>query len=278
MSDDLHVETVRWLCRHIETHADEPHTLATLGKRAGMSPGHLQRVFKRVTGVSPMQYARACRLDRLKSRLRGQETVTRATYQAGFGSGSRVYEKAGEQFGMTPGDYRDGGSHHLIRCTIANCPLGRLLLAATDRGICAVILGDDDAELRQWLRDEFPNAAIHDDDGRLGQWLAAILAHLDGQLPHLDLPLDVRATAFQLKVWQQLRKIPFGQTRTYREIAEELGQPTAARAVARACAANPASIVIPCHRVVRTDGDLGGYRWGLTRKQQLLASEKEKGS
>jgi AraC family transcriptional regulator, regulatory protein of adaptative response / methylated-DNA-[protein]-cysteine methyltransferase len=273
MGKDQHVETIRQLCRHIETHADEPLSLATLGRRAGLSAPHLQRVFKRITGVSPRQYARACRMDRLKARLRGRETVTRATYQAGFGSSSRVYEHADDRLGMTPGTYREGGSHMTIGYTVSDCPLGRLLMAATPRGICAVILGDDDAELREWLTEEFPRASIAADDGRLSGWLGEILAHLGGQRPHLDLPLDVQATAFQMRVWQKLREIPFGQTRTYAQVAADLGQPTATRAVARACATNPASIVIPCHRVVRQGGALGGYRWGLDRKRRLLEGE-----
>jgi AraC family transcriptional regulator of adaptative response/methylated-DNA-[protein]-cysteine methyltransferase len=208
--------------------------------------------------------------------LRSRETVTRATYQAGFGSSSRVYEQAGERLGMTPGAYRNGGSQLTIGYAIAECPLGRLLMAATPNGICAVFLGDDDAELRQWLAEEFPHAQITADRGRLKGWLDEILAHLAGQLPHLDLPLDVQATAFQMRVWQKLREIPFGQTRTYSQVAASLGRPTAMRAVARACATNPASIVIPCHRVVRADGDLGGYRWGLKRKRRLLEGEKPK--
>lgn len=275
MNDETHVPGIQQLCRYIETHADETLTLSDLGRRAGMSAPHLQRVFKRITGVSPRQFVESCRLDRLKSRLRNRQTVTQATFAAGFGSSSRVYEKANGQLGMTPGQYRDGGRFTKIGYTIADCPLGRLLMAATGRGVCAVFLGDGDAELEEWLADEFPAATIHRDDTALTPWLEEILAHLDGQRPHLDLPLDVQATAFQLKVWHKLREIPYGTTKSYAQIAAELGQPTATRAVARACATNPASIVIPCHRVVRTDGHLGGYRWGLKRKRELLDREKK---
>ncbi len=275
MSDDSNVQSIRQLCRYIETHADEPLTLNDLGKRAGFSAPHLQRVFKRITGVSPRQFVESCRLDRLKSRLRNKQTVTRATFAAGFGSSSRVYEKANGQLGMTPGEYRDGGRFATIGYTIANCPLGRLLMAATNKGVCAVFLGDSDSELEEWLGEEFPAASIARDDQRLTSWLNEILSHLEGQRPHLDLPLDVQATAFQLKVWHKLREIPYGTTKSYSQIAAELGEPKATRAVARACATNPASIVIPCHRVVRTDGHLGGYRWGLKRKRKLLDREQE---
>ena len=274
MSDERHIETVRQLCRYIETHADESLTLAQLGRRARLSAPHLQRVFKRVTGVSPREFVETCRLGRLKSRLRGKQSVAAATYGAGFSSSSRVYEKADGRLGMTPGEYRSGGRFTTIGYAVTDCPLGRLLMAATSRGVCAVILGDDDAELAEWLTEEFPAATITRDDAGLRPWLTEILAHLGGQSPHLELPLDVQATAFQLKVWQKLREIPYGATKTYSKIASELGQPTAARAVARACATNPASIVIPCHRVVRADGDLGGYRWGLSRKRKLLEGEK----
>ena len=274
MSSSDRVETVRQLCRYIETHAEEPLGLADLGRRVGLSPAHLQRVFKRITGVTPRQFVESCRMGRLKSRLRGQQPVATATYAAGFGSSSRVYEKTNGRLGMTPSAYRDGGRFARIGYSIADCPLGRLLLAATERGVCAVILGDDDAELEEWLTDEFPAAEISRDAKYLGPWLEEVLVHVAGEQPHLDLPLDVQATAFQMKVWQKLCEIPYGTTKTYSQIAEELGQPRSARAVARACATNPASIVIPCHRVVRADGDLGGYRWGLQRKRKLLDREK----
>ena len=200
--------------------------------------------------------------------------MTAALYEAGYGSSSRLYERASSQLGMTPATYQKGGRAVDIRYTTADCPLGRLLLAATERGVCALYLGGDDAPLEAALAGEFPAARIGRADEGLGPWLGPLLEHLRGEQPHLDLPLDVRATAFQWRVWQELRAIPYGSTRTYKEVAERLGHPKAARAVARACATNPVSVVIPCHRVVRGDGDLGGYRWGLERKRALLDREK----
>jgi AraC family transcriptional regulator of adaptative response/methylated-DNA-[protein]-cysteine methyltransferase len=271
---DPRVEVVRHTCRYIEATLEGPPTLEALGRQAGLSPGHLQRVFKHVTGITPRQYADACRLGRLKARLKERRTVTMALYEAGYGSSSRLYERAAAQLGMTPATYQRGGRAVQIRYTLTDCPLGRLLLAGTECGVCALYLGDDDAALEAALGREYPAAGRERDDDRLGAWVGELLQHLNGQQPHLELPLDVRATAFQWRVWQELRAIPYGSTRTYKEIAEALGQPTAARAVARACATNPVSVVIPCHRVVRGDGDLGGYRWGLERKRALLDQEK----
>jgi len=270
------VSLIADVCEFIRDNPETPHTLARLGRQAGLSPAHLQRVFKRVVGVSPRQFADACRLDRLKSGLKGGESVTTAMFAAGYGSSSRLYEKAAGQLGMTPGEYQKGGSRATIRYATAACHLGRVLLAATDRGVCAVSLADKDAELRGFLESEFPAAELERDDAGLADWLAALLRHISGDVPHLDLPLDVRATAFQRRVWEELRKIPYGETRTYQQVAEAIGEPTAARAVARACATNPASVVIPCHRVVGSDGGLRGYRWGLARKKKLLAGEKRK--
>jgi AraC family transcriptional regulator, regulatory protein of adaptative response / methylated-DNA-[protein]-cysteine methyltransferase len=270
------VGLVRVVCDYIDGHIEEPLTLATLGQQAGMSPAHLQRIFKRITGITPRQYADARRLERLKTRLRDEKegTVTQALYESGYGSSRGLYERAPTQMGMTPGAYQRGGKGMQLRYALAGCPLGRLLLAATERGISAVYLGDQDAELLAALRKEYPAAEIEPDEDTLGAWLHELLAHLKGQRPHLALPLDVQATAFQWRVWQELLAIPYGQTRTYGEIAEALGQPQAARAVARACATNPVSIIIPCHRVVREDGGLGGYRWGLPRKRDLLDHER----
>jgi AraC family transcriptional regulator of adaptative response/methylated-DNA-[protein]-cysteine methyltransferase len=272
---DPHIERVRRVCRYIETHLEDALTLEALGGQVGLSPFHLQRIFKRVTGITPRQYADACRLGVLKSRLKERRTVTMAMIEAGYGSSSRLYERASSQLGMTPGTYQRGGRTMQIRYTLAACPLGRLLLAGTERGICAVYLGDSDDRLEAELSGEFPAAEVRRDDDGLYAWVCELVNHLSGQQPHLDLPLDVRATAFQWRVWQELRAIPYGSTRSYAEIARSLGQPTAARAVARACATNPVSIVIPCHRVVREDGGLGGYRWGLERKQALLDQEKK---
>ena len=279
-ADGPHVELVGRVCRYIEANLEEPLTLAVLGRRAGVSAPHLQRVFKRITGITPRQYADACRLGRLKERLREgrAQNVTTALYEVGYGSSRGLYERASAQLGMTPGAYRRGGRGMRLRYTLADCPLGRLLLAATERGVSAVYLGDRDAPLEKALRREYPAASIDRDDETLRGWLGELLEHLRGQRPHLALPLDVQATAFQWRVWQELQAIPYGSTRTYGQIAEALGQPTAARAVARACATNPVSVVIPCHRVVREDGELGGYRWGLHRKRALLQREKGAGS
>jgi AraC family transcriptional regulator of adaptative response/methylated-DNA-[protein]-cysteine methyltransferase len=272
---DIHVATIQALCRYIETHLEEALTLDALAARARLSPFHLQRTFKRITGITPRQYADACRLGRLKERLKESDNVTTAMYEAGYGSSSRLYERSDSQLGMTPGDYRKGAPAAVIGYTIVNCPLGLLMLAGTDRGVCALYLGDAEKDLEESLRSEFPRAKLQRDDDGLQAWVAPILEHLAGERPHLDLPLDVQATAFQWRVWQELRKIPYGSTRTYSEVAVALGQPTAARAVARACATNPVSVVIPCHRVVREGGGLGGYRWGLGRKQALLDHEKQ---
>jgi AraC family transcriptional regulator, regulatory protein of adaptative response / methylated-DNA-[protein]-cysteine methyltransferase len=272
---ETQVEAVRRTCRYIEANLETPLTLAALGEHAGISPSHLQRLFKRVTGITPREYADACRLGRLKSRLKEQRTVTMALFEAGYGSTSRLYERSSGQLGMTPAAYQRGGPAVKIRYTLLSCPLGRLLLAATERGVCSVCIGDDDAPLEAALRAEYPAAEIGRDDAGLNPWADDLLGHLHGRTPHLNLPIDVRATAFQRRVWQELLAIPYGGTKSYSEIARALGQPTAARAVARACATNPVAVLIPCHRVVREGGGLGGYRWGLGRKQALLDQERE---
>jgi AraC family transcriptional regulator of adaptative response/methylated-DNA-[protein]-cysteine methyltransferase len=272
--DDVSVPIIAEVCAFIQKNLDGPLRLAELGRNAGMSAGHLQRVFKRIVGVSPRQYADACRLDRLKGRLKEGRTVTSALIQSGYGSSSRLYERSAEQLGMTPGEYREGATAVTIRFATAECELGRVLLAATDRGICAVFLADTDSELREALDAEFPEAEITRDASGLECWLTALVAHVAGEQPHLDLPLDVRATAFQRRVWEELRRIPYGETRSYSEVAAALGAPKSVRAVAGACATNPASLVIPCHRVVGRDGTLTGYRWGVQRKKKLLDREK----
>jgi AraC family transcriptional regulator, regulatory protein of adaptative response / methylated-DNA-[protein]-cysteine methyltransferase len=267
------VELVRRACRYIEKNLDSPPSLASLSAQVHLSPYHLQRIFKRIMGITPRQYAEACRLGRLKAQLKDGEPVTRALYDVGYGSSSRLYERAPSQLGMTPTAYRRGGPGMHINYTIVDCPLGRLLVAATAKGICAVSLSDNDAVLESALFSEYPAAEITRDGVNLSQWVNALMSHLNGQQPHIDLPVDVQATAFEWRVWQELQAIPYGSTRSYSQIAQALGQPKATRAVARACATNPVPLVIPCHRVVREDGTLGGYRWGLERKQQLLAKE-----
>ena len=267
------VELVQHICRHIEANPEGQLTLAALSAHVSVSPHHLQRIFKRIMGITPRQYAEARRLGQLKAQLREGEAVTRALYDAGYSSSSRLYEQAPARFGMTPGVYRQGGKGMSINYTIVDCPLGRLLVAATDRGICAVSLGDCDATLEAALSSEYPAAEIDFDENSFSHWVSALLSHLGSQQPYLDLPLDVQATAFQWRVWEELQTIPYGSTRSYSNIAQRLGHPKAARAVARACAANPVALVIPCHRVVREDGSEGGYRWGMERKRLLLAQE-----
>jgi AraC family transcriptional regulator of adaptative response/methylated-DNA-[protein]-cysteine methyltransferase len=225
-------------------------------------------------GITPRQYADACRLGILKTNLKKRRTVTDALYEAGYGSSSRLYERSSAQLGMTPATYQRGGLSVQIVYTIVGSPLGLLLVAATGIGVCAVSLGDDEASLEAFLRGEYAAAEIRREDEQLKEWVQAILQHLSGRLPRLDLPLDLRATAFERLVWEQLKGIPYGETRTYGDIAKVLGKPTAARAVAGACRSNPVALLIPCHRAIRKDGGAGGYRWGVARKEALLAQER----
>jgi AraC family transcriptional regulator of adaptative response/methylated-DNA-[protein]-cysteine methyltransferase len=278
---DGHVEMVGRACRYIderlEGDGDSVVTLAELGVHCAMSPWHLQRLFKRTLGVTPRQYADARRLHRFRAGLQQGNGVAAATYDAGFGSSSRVYERAGAALGMTPATYAKGGQGASIFYALTTCPLGRLLVAATLRGVCFVALGTRDGELIAQLHREYPAAAeITRDDELLGQSVAAILEMIDGAEPHAGLPLDIRFTAFQRRVWEELTRIPPGETRSYSEIAAALGNPAAQRAVGRACATNPLPVIIPCHRAVRQDGGLGGYRWGTERKRKLLAREGHK--
>lgn len=263
------------ICRLIEAHPDQRLPLRRLGREAGISPHHLQRTFTDIVGVSPRQYAEAVRMEGLKARLRGGEGITPATFESGFGSSSRLYERAPQRLGMTPGTYRRGGEGMMIRYTIVGSPLGRLLVAATRRGICAVSLGASDAVLTRSLRREFPRAEIHQGRKGLARYVSSLVRHLEGREPRLDLPLDVQGTAFQVRVWEELRRIPYGETRSYGEIARAVGKPGAARAVGRACATNPAPLVIPCHRVVGSNGSMTGYGLGISRKKALLKKERE---
>jgi AraC family transcriptional regulator of adaptative response/methylated-DNA-[protein]-cysteine methyltransferase len=272
---DPRVPLVRAACRLIDAHPDAPASLAVLSARTGVTAHRLLRAFQRVLGISPRQYRDARRLDRFKTGLRTRRRVSPALYEAGYGSTSRVYERSDVQLGMTPATYSRGGAGTQISYTTAPCPLGRLLVAQTPRGICRVSLGNNVDELEASLRVEFPAAEIRRDQGMLATSVGAILGYLGGERA-LDLPLDVRATAFQRRVWEALRRIPYGSTRSYAQVARAIGHPTATRAVARACATNPAALVIPCHRVVRADGGLGGYRWGIERKRALLVAERER--
>jgi AraC family transcriptional regulator, regulatory protein of adaptative response / methylated-DNA-[protein]-cysteine methyltransferase len=268
-----HVALAERVRGYIDAHADEPLPLERLAREAGVSPAHLQRTFTRVVGLSPRQYQEQRRVRVLKSALREGRTVSHATYEAGFASGRRVYETAADALGMTPGAYRRRGTGETIHYTAVATSLGLLLVAVTERGVCSVSLGDDEGALVEGLRAEYPAAELSrttDADDRL---VDAVVAHVEGRAEAEELPLDVRATAFQWQVWRALQRIPEGATRSYQAVAEELGRPTAARAVARACASNRVAVLIPCHRVVRGDGALGGYRWGIARKAALLARE-----
>lgn len=270
---DSHVALAERVRRYIDAHADEPLPLERLAREAGASPAHLQRTFTRIVGLSPRRYQEQRRVGALKSALREGRTVSSATYEAGFASGRRVYETAADALGMTPGVYRRRGTGVTIHYTAVPTSLGLLLVAVTERGVCSVSLGDDEATLVDGLRAEFPAAELAratDADDRL---VDAVVAHVEGRASAEELPLDVRATAFQWQVWRALQRIPEGATRSYQAVADELGRPTAARAVARACASNRIAVLIPCHRVVRVDGALGGYRWGIARKAALLARE-----
>ncbi|MGH7799728.1 MAG: bifunctional DNA-binding transcriptional regulator/O6-methylguanine-DNA methyltransferase Ada [Thermodesulfobacteriota bacterium] len=272
---DPRVKLVQRVCRYIEENdsLESAPTLADLSAHVQISPYYLQRTFKRIMGITPHQYAEACRLGRLKTLLKKGKDVTRALYEAGYGSSSRLYERAPAQLGMSPATYRRGGRGMRIGYTIIDCPLGRLLVAATEKGICAVSLSDSDSALEVALSDEYPAAEIRREESGLSKWMSAILKYLSGNQPHLNLPLDLQVTAFQWRVYKELCAIPYGSTRSYGEIAQALGHPKAARAVGRACATNPVSLVIPCHRAVQKDGSLGGYHWGIERKAKLLEIE-----
>jgi len=295
-SGNAESDGVKAICRFIEQHLDEPLTLDRLGKEFRQSPFHLQRRFKAVLGITPRAYADSCRLRTLKRNLQAGDSVTRAMYDAGYGSSSRLYEKTASQLGMTPDKYRRGAIAAAIRYTCADSPLGRMLIAATERGICSIQFARTDGELMEGLKREFPfasrkrdenrdgnrdeNRDENDDEGGLQSWVSALLRNMQGT--ELDssslLPLDIRATAFQRRVWTYLQSIPFGATRSYSQVAKGIGRPRAVRAVARACATNPVAVAIPCHRIVRQDGSMGGYRWGIERKKALLEMEQKDGA
>jgi AraC family transcriptional regulator of adaptative response/methylated-DNA-[protein]-cysteine methyltransferase len=271
---DARLEIVERACRLIESSETGSPSLARLGAELGVSPYYLQRTFKETLGVSPRQYALARRVRQFKARIKAGATVASALYDAGYGSSSRLYEQADAELGMTPASYARGGAGARISYAVAECELGRLLVAATERGLCAVRLGDGEAELEGGLREEFYDAEVVEDSASLAEYVKALLRHLAGQQTGLDLPLDVRATAFQRRVWAYLQSIPYGEVRSYGEVAEGIGQPAAVRAVARACATNGVAVVVPCHRVIRGSGELGGYRWGLERKRVLIERER----
>jgi AraC family transcriptional regulator, regulatory protein of adaptative response / methylated-DNA-[protein]-cysteine methyltransferase len=267
-------DSVKAICRFIEQHLDELITLARLGREFHQSSFHLQRRFKAALGITPREYADSCRLRQLKRNLQAGDSVTRAMYDAGYGSSSRLYERTGSQLGMTPDKYRRGAIAAVIRYTCADSPLGRMLIAATDRGICSIQFARTDGGLIEGLKHEFPFATRKSDDAGLRALVNRLLEHMRGRDSDSSLPLDIRATAFQRRVWEHLQSIPFGATQSYKKVAKAIGRPTATRAVARACATNPVAVAIPCHRVVREDGSMGGYRWGIERKKVLLKMEQ----
>jgi AraC family transcriptional regulator of adaptative response/methylated-DNA-[protein]-cysteine methyltransferase len=260
---------------YLDRHADRTVPMAELVERTGLSASHLQRSFKRLVGVTPKRYQTARRMESFKTRLRAGDTVSRATYEAGFGSSSRVYERAATSLGMTPAAFRRGGAGVRIRYTIADAPVGRVLIATTERGVCAVELGANDADVERVLRADFPSATIERDDEARETWVRAVLDRVrdpsHGSTHRI--PLDLAGTEFQRRVWEALREIPAGETRSYAQVARAIGDPKASRAVAQACASNRIAVVVPCHRVVRGDGEISGYKWGVERKRKLLAAE-----
>lgn len=270
-----HAGRIARACRLIEE-AEEPPPLGRLAADVGLSPHHFHRLFKAALGVTPRAYAAARRADRVRDGLKGGAGVTEALYDAGFNSGGRFYEAAPALLGMTPAAYKGGGRGEAIRYAVEPCALGWVLVAATARGVCAIRLGDGPGALVDELRDRFPKAELHDADPAFGDLVGRVVAFVERPGRGLDLPLDIRGTAFQERVWRALRAIPTGETASYAEIARRVGSPAAVRAVAGACGANPVALAVPCHRVVRSGGGLGGYRWGTERKRELLRREAER--
>ncbi|WP_223595517.1 bifunctional DNA-binding transcriptional regulator/O6-methylguanine-DNA methyltransferase Ada [Pseudomonas sp. A-R-19] len=267
-----HAATVATACRQIES-AETLPTLGELAEAAGLSSFHFHRVFKAVTGLTPKGYADAHRSRKVRERLANGGSVTDALYDAGFNSNSRFYEAADQLLGMKPGDYRAAGQNNDIRFAIGQCSLGAILVAQSERGVCAILLGDDPHQLVCDLQDKFRRANLMGADHEFEQLIARVVGFIEAPAIGLDLPLDVRGTAFQERVWQALREIPVGSTASYADVALRIGSPKAVRAVAQACGANSLAVAIPCHRVVRSDGNLSGYRWGVERKRQLLERE-----
>lgn len=266
-------ELVKAICRYIEQHLDEPITLERLGREFRQSPFHLQRTFKAVLGITPKEYANSCRMRDFRENLKAGHSVTRAMYDAGYSSSSRLYSRTSSELGMEPAKYRRGAIATPIRYAFAHSPLGRMLIASTEKGICSIQFADSDSELEQGLKREFPFAIRRRDDAGLATVAQQVVNRISGAEKSAALPLDIQATAFQRRVWSYLQSLAFGETRSYSEVAKAIGRPSAIRAVARACATNPVAIAIPCHRVLRASGDLGGYRWGVKRKKTLLQME-----
>jgi AraC family transcriptional regulator of adaptative response/methylated-DNA-[protein]-cysteine methyltransferase len=260
--------------RELAQPGEEIVRVEALARKLAATPSALRRAFQQITGLAPRELADALRLKRFKSLLRAGKNITTALYETGYGSSSRVYERSDAQLGMTPSVYQKGGKGMKLNYTIAKSPLGKVLVAATEKGVSAVYLGGAESALLAELRAEYPRAEIAPAAQSYQRWVAEIVRQIEGRPSSVELPLDVQGTAFQRRVWQELQRIPRGTTRTYTQVAQSLGRPRAVRAVARACATNPVSIVVPCHRVIRQDGNLAGYRWGLPRKEQLLAAER----
>ncbi|MCP4320006.1 MAG: bifunctional DNA-binding transcriptional regulator/O6-methylguanine-DNA methyltransferase Ada [Hyphomicrobiales bacterium] len=265
-------EMVAAACRMIEE-SEEPPSLDELAQKAGISRFYFHRVFKEITGITPKAYAAECRAARVRGELEKGASVTGAIFDAGYNASSRFYEESHKRLGMRPTQYRDGGRDTLIRFAVGECTLGSVLIAATARGVCAIDFGDAPEQLVKALQDRFPKAELIGGDADFEAIVASVIGYVENPSDSLDLPLDIRGTAFQQRVWDALRSIPVGETASYADIAREIGQPRAVRAVAQACGANNIAIAIPCHRVVRTDGALSGYRWGVERKEELLSRE-----
>ena len=271
---EQHADKVTEICRLLETAENEP-TLAELAAIAGLSSFHFHRIFKAITGLTPKAYAAAQRSNRVRNQLTKSQSVIAAIYDAGYNSNSRFYEQSSQLLGMTPSDYRAGGANSRIRFALGECSLGSILVAASEIGLCAIALGDDPDHLARELQDRFPQAELIGGDNEFEQWVAKVVGFVEAPAIGLDLPLDMRGTAFQLRVWQTLKQIPVGEKVSYTDIAQRIGAPKAVRAVAGACAANTLAVAIPCHRVVRSDGGLSGYRWGVERKAELLRREHQ---
>lgn len=266
-------ELIKAVCRYIELHLDEPVTLARLGAEFHQSPFHLQRTFKAVLGITPKEYAESCRMRGFRQKLKAGHSVTRAMHDAGYSSTSRLYSRTSSELGMEPAKYRRGAIATPIRYSFTESPIGRMLIAATEKGICSIQFADSEEELEQGLKQEFPFALRRRDDNGMANLAGQVAQRISGAESSTSLPLDIQATAFQRRVWSHLQSISFGNTQSYTQVAKAIRRPSAVRAVARACATNPVAIAIPCHRVLRSNGDLGGYRWGIGRKKALLDIE-----
>ena len=271
--EKCHLELIQQICNFIDEQVDNSPTLTELASKFNISQYHLQRTFKSIVGITPRQYGEARRVESFKNQLHKGKKVVNAVYEAGYNSSSTLYESTASHLGMTPNTYKKGGKDTRITYTIFPCSMGYLLVAITEKGICSVKLGDTKEELEKILYQEFHQAEIVCDREINQDWIKAILNFIDGKQPHLDLPLDVKGTAFQKQVWQALQKIPYGETSTYKDIANQINKPSSVRAVGNACGANPTALIVPCHRVVKNDGSLGGYRWGIDRKRKLLDRE-----